>query len=114
MSSSGLPAALRSMSQIKLGRKYFSIDSEEIDASFCGVTDAECVALGKRMASGEFKRLKILNLVILFVLCICSVHRIVFADSVVQGYNNIGVEGAKAIGAALQVNTSVQVLILVS
>jgi hypothetical protein len=33
---------------------------------------------------------------------------------VVQGWNNIGVEGAKAIGAALQVNTSVQVLDLVS
>jgi hypothetical protein len=103
------------MSQIKLGSKYFSIDSEEIDASGCGVTDAECVALGARIASGEFKRLKILKLVILFVLCICSVHRIVFADSVVQGDNKkIGVEGAKAIGAALQVNTSVQQLHLVS
>jgi energy-converting hydrogenase Eha subunit B len=102
------------MSQIKLGSKSFSIDSEEIDASGCGVTDAECVALGARMASGEFKRLKILKLVILLVLCICSVHRIVFADSVVQYNNKIGVEGAKAIGAALQVNTSVQELNLVS
>ncbi len=36
------------------------------------------------------------------------------ADSVVQGGNNIGDEGAKAIGAALQVNTSVQKLSLVS
>jgi hypothetical protein len=102
------------MSKIKLGIKSFSIDSEEIDASLCGVTDAECVALGARMALGEFKRLKILKLVTLFVLCICSVHRIVFADSVVQYNNNIGDEGAKAIGAALQVNTSVQVLHLVS
>jgi hypothetical protein len=32
----------------------------------------------------------------------------------VQYENNIGDEGAKAIGAALQVNTSVQVLWLVS
>jgi hypothetical protein len=102
------------MSQIKLGSQSFSIDSEEIDASGCGVTDAECVALGARMASGEFKRLKILKLVTLFVLCICSVHRIVFADSVVQNANKIGDEGAKAIGAALQVNTSVQELHLVS
>jgi hypothetical protein len=36
------------------------------------------------------------------------------ADLVVQYYNNIGDEGAKAIGAALQVNTSVQWLWLVS
>ena len=36
------------------------------------------------------------------------------ADSVVQNDNEIGVEGAKAIGAALQVNTSVQELWLVS
>jgi hypothetical protein len=36
------------------------------------------------------------------------------ADSVVQNDNNIGDEGAKAIGAALQVNTSVQKLWLVS
>jgi hypothetical protein len=33
---------------------------------------------------------------------------------VVQGWNNIGDEGAKAIGAALQVNTSLQELRLVS
>ena len=36
------------------------------------------------------------------------------ADSVVQSWNIIGDEGAKAIGAALQVNTSVQKLELVS
>jgi hypothetical protein len=36
------------------------------------------------------------------------------ADSVVQSWNKIGDEGAKAIGAALQVNTSVQKLRLVS
>jgi hypothetical protein len=36
------------------------------------------------------------------------------ADSVLQHNNNIGDEGAKAIGAALQVNTSVQELDLVS
>jgi hypothetical protein len=35
-------------------------------------------------------------------------------DSVMQNNNIIGVEGAKAIGAALQVNTSVQKLDLVS
>jgi hypothetical protein len=36
------------------------------------------------------------------------------ADSVVQNNNKIGDEGAKAIGAALQVNTSVQELHVVS
>jgi hypothetical protein len=35
-------------------------------------------------------------------------------DSLVQSGNKIGDEGAKAIGAALQVNTSVQQLYLVS
>ena len=36
------------------------------------------------------------------------------ADSVMQNNNIIGDEGAKAIGAALQVNTSVQELNIVS
>ena len=48
---------------MKLGRMEFDVDSEEIDAIDCGVTDADCVALAARMKSGEMRRLKILDLV---------------------------------------------------
>ena len=49
-----------------MGRKEFDVDSEEIDASCCGVTFADCVALAARMKSGEMRRLKKLELVRLF------------------------------------------------
>ncbi len=52
------------MAKVKLGRKEFDVDSEEIDASCCGVTDVDCVALA--MKSGEMRRLKRLYLVRLF------------------------------------------------
>ena len=48
---------------MKLGWKEFDVDSEEICADLCGVTDADCVALAARMKSGEMRRLKILDLV---------------------------------------------------
>jgi hypothetical protein len=55
-----------SMAKVKLGSKEFDVDSEEINATCCGVTDADCVALAARMKSGEMRRLKILYLVRLF------------------------------------------------
>ena len=54
------------MPKESLGRWKTDVDSENINADGCGVTDAECVALGTRMALGEFKRLKILSLVSIF------------------------------------------------
>ena len=51
------------MVKVKLGSTEFGVDSEEIDASGCGVTDADCVALAARMKSGEMRRLKRLYLV---------------------------------------------------
>ncbi len=59
------PAAAftHSMAKVKLGRKEFDVDSEEIDASWCGVTDADCAALAARMKSGEIRRVEKLQLV---------------------------------------------------
>jgi hypothetical protein len=54
------------MARVKLGRKGFDVDSEEANASSCGVTDADCVALAARMKSGEIRSLKGLFLVRLF------------------------------------------------
>ena len=54
------------MAKVKLGSREFDVDSEEIDADFCGVTAADCVALAARMKSGEMRRLKRLHLVRLF------------------------------------------------
>ena len=54
------------MAKVKLGSNEFDVDSEEIDAIGCGVTDADCVALAMRMKSGEMRRLKKLELVRLF------------------------------------------------
>ena len=51
------------MAKVKLGSKEFDVDSEEINARWCGVTDADCVALAARMKSGEMHRLKKLWLV---------------------------------------------------
>ncbi len=54
------------MAKVKLGRKEFDVDSEEINGFGCGVTAADCVALAARMKSGEMRRLKRLYLVRLF------------------------------------------------
>ena len=51
------------MAKVKLGRKEFDVDSEEIYGVACGVTDADCVELAARMKSGEMRRLKKLDLV---------------------------------------------------
>ena len=54
------------MAKVKLGRKEFDVDSEEINAVHWDVTDADCVALAARMKSGEMHRLKKLWIVRLF------------------------------------------------
>ncbi len=111
-----------SMAKVKLGTKSFSVDSEVIDASFSQVSDAECVAFCARLSAGDFKRLRVLHLVsafllflLLFVLrvfrCCEESGRLTLA---VQGHNDIGAEGGKALGEALKVNNSVQILKLVS
>ena len=55
-----------SMPKVKLGRKEFDVDSEEINASYCGVSDADCVAFAARMRTGEISRVKKLCLVSFF------------------------------------------------
>jgi len=61
------------MATVKLGRKTFDVTSEEINAYYCGVTDADCSALAARMKTGEISRVKTLWLVryfsVLFMLC---------------------------------------------
>jgi hypothetical protein len=51
------------MPKVKLGRKEFNVDSEEIDAQYCRVSAADCVAFSARMRTGEISRVKTLNLV---------------------------------------------------
>jgi hypothetical protein len=76
------------MAKVKLsllGTKSFSgcADSEEIDASTdFQVTDADCVAFCARLSAGDFKRLRVLKLVsvflfvvLVFVLCVFVVAR---------------------------------------
>ncbi len=52
------------MAKVKLGCKEFDFDSKDIDASNCGVTDADCASLAAFMNSGDISRLETLNLVI--------------------------------------------------
>ena len=56
-------ASACSMPTVKLGRKEFDVDSEEINASGCGVSAADCVAFAARMRTGEISRVKKLDLV---------------------------------------------------
>ena len=56
------------MAKVKLGSKEFDVDSEEIDARGCGVSDADCAAFAARMKTGEISRVKTLRLVSCFVL----------------------------------------------
>ncbi len=51
------------MAKVKLDSQEFDVDSEEIVASYCGVTDADCAAFAALMKSGEIRRLKKLWLV---------------------------------------------------
>ena len=51
------------MAKVKLGSKEFDVDSEEIDATSCRVSDSDCAEFAARMKMGEFSRVKILYLV---------------------------------------------------
>ncbi len=67
------------MAKVKLGSKKFDVDSEEINASGCGVSDADCAAFAARMKTGEISRVKTLILVSCFVL-FCWNANMSFAD----------------------------------
>jgi Holliday junction resolvase-like predicted endonuclease len=54
-------------SAVKLGRRDFDVYLEEINASRCGVSAADCVAFAARMRTGEFDIVKTLLLVRFFV-----------------------------------------------
>ena len=60
-----------SMAKVKLGTEFFSVDSEEIDASHSEVSDADCVVMGAGMVEGKFKWLQELHLVSLFWFFCC-------------------------------------------
>ena len=51
------------MAKVKLGTKEFNVGSEEIYASGCGVSAADCAELVARMKTGEISRVKELKLV---------------------------------------------------
>ena len=59
----GSAASACSIPKVKLGIKALNVDSEEIAANSCQVTDADCVAFAARMKTGEISRLKRLYLV---------------------------------------------------
>ena len=59
-------ASACSMPKVKLGRRDFDVDGEEINASRCGVSAADCVAFAARMTTGEISRVKKLLLVSFF------------------------------------------------
>jgi hypothetical protein len=55
------------MAVVKLTSKVFDLESEEIYAHSCDVSDADCDILSKRMIANDFKRLKKLKLVIFLI-----------------------------------------------
>ena len=59
----GSAASACSIPKVKLGKKELNVDSEEIAANSCQVTDADCVAFAARMKTGEISRVKRLYLV---------------------------------------------------
>ena len=93
-----------------------------IDAHKCNVSGADCVAFCARLSAGDFKSLRVLNLVSVFLLFLLVFVLRVFCcceesgrlTCAVQEFNDIGDEGGKALGEALKVNTSVKELHLVS
>ena len=122
------------MAEVKLGRKEFDVNSVEINASGCGASAADLALFADRMKTGEISRLKELNLVMFFRrLCFCCIFFVCRArarvcvclsvclsvclrqglTSAVQARNQIGDDGAKSIAAAVEGNSSVQILYLV-
>jgi hypothetical protein len=100
------------MAKVKLGSRECDVDSEVVNANFCGASAADVALLAARMKTGEISRLKTLNLVIFFrfVVC-CSAPGL---KCVVQNDNQIGDDGAQSIAAAVEGNSSLRELWLVS
>ena len=71
------------MPTVKLGWNEFDVDSEEIDASGCRVSDADCVAFAARMRTGEISRVKRLNLVSVW-LCFSAEFAFAFSSACVR------------------------------
>ena len=61
-------ASACSMPKVELGCREFDVDSEEIDARNCIVSEDDCVEFAERMTTGEIGRLKKLVLVRLIIL----------------------------------------------
>jgi hypothetical protein len=68
-------ASAYSMPKVKLGRKEFNVDSEEIDAQYCRVSATDCDAFAARMRTGEISRVATLNLVRFIVLIAVRLSR---------------------------------------
>ncbi len=109
------------MAKVKLGIQEFDVDSEEINASGCGVPAADLALFAARVKSGEIRRVKKLYLVMLFLLiflmCVSAFGVLPAAapalTCAVQWSNQIGDDGAKSIAAAVEGNTSLQILDIV-
>jgi hypothetical protein len=56
-------ASAYSMPKVKLGSSEYDVDSVWIDASYRGVSDADCATFAARMKLGEISRVKRLYLV---------------------------------------------------
>ena len=115
------------MAHIVLGGKQFDPECEEIEAWNCGVSDAEVAALGKRMAAGEFGKVRLVYLVscaafIVHAVACCwamgdsgkSLFLLVTRARGVQYDNRVGDDGACLLGQALTFSSSVHTLHLVS
>ena len=111
-----------SMAEVKLGTKSFSVDSEVIDASNSKVLAADCVAFCARLSAGDFKRLRVLKLVSVFLLFLLVFGLRVFCcceesgrlTCAVQYNNGIGDSGVSSIASSIKDNTTLTVLTLVS
>jgi hypothetical protein len=88
------------MPKVKLGIYEFDVDCEQIDASGCGVSAADCAAFAARMKSGEISKVKTLDLVrffpVLFLLYFSPAFAVplILICIVSQDGNNFGDEGA--------------------
>ena len=65
------------MPKVKLGSSEYDVDSVWIDASYRGVSDADCATFAARMKLGEISRVKRLYLVRFIVFYLLN-SRLVF------------------------------------
>ena len=97
----------------------FAESSEEIEGSCCGASDAEAVSLGLKMMAGVVGNLKRLKLA-----SVCGFDALVFFFQLgcgwgwltcgLQAGNRIGEAGVLSLAEGLRVNSSLQMLDLVS